>query len=306
MHSPFRSVLTSSSLLVAVLGTFLTGTALAVAPGPTPMTPSEKAVLQKAKALPGPMVREDTRVVINIPSRMLTVYYGDEIARHFPVGVGRIGYITPMGHFKVIRKIQNPGWENPYKALGKMRIAPGEENPLGTRWIGFHQNRLGEFGIHGTDTPASVGRFSSHGCVRMKVPDAEALFDLVDMGTPVDVVYEPVVIRREKQLVTVTVFADPFKKGTPTAEQVKAKILKQYPTAKVDEDRIALALSEPNEKSTVVAEVPIPPPPKEVQIKTNFEELKPQPGKAWISKPKPRVLQPVENVPSVPTTIYKP
>jgi len=114
------------------------------------------------------------------------------------------------------------------------------------------------------------------------------------------------VIRREKQLVTVTVFADPFKKGTPTAEQVKAKILKQYPTAKVDEDRIALALSEPNEKSTVVAEVPIPPPPKEVQIKTNFEELKPQPGKAWISKPKPRVLQPVENVPSVPTTIYKP
>gem|GEM_PF-1284323 len=306
MHSSFRSILTSSSLLVAVLGALLASTAFAAPPGPTPMTPSEKAVVQKAKAKSAPMIREDTHVVINIPSRMLTVYYGDEIARHFPVGVGRIGYITPMGHFKVIRKIQNPGWENPYKAIGKMRIAPGEENPLGTRWIGFHQNRLGEFGIHGTDSPASVGRFSSHGCVRMKVPDAEALFDLVDMGTPVDVVYEPIVIRREKQIVNVTVFADPFKKGTPSADQVKAKILKQYPTAKIDGDQLALAMSQPNEKTTVVAQIPIPPAPKEYQVKTNFEELKPQPGKAWISKPKTRTVQPVETDPSAPTTIYRP
>ena len=273
-------------LLVTVVSLNCLTAALAMTPGLPSKTATEQATLQKAKEISGPMLREDTRVVINIPSRMLWVYYGDEIVRHFPVGLGRVGYITPIGHFKVIRKIANPGWENPYKAIGKMRIAPGEENPLGTRWIGFHQNRLGEFGIHGTDTPSSVGRFSSHGCVRMKVPDAEALFDLVDMGTPIDVVYEPVVIRREKQTVRVTVYADPFKKGMPTLAGIKAKILKQFPTAKIDDISLALAMITPNEKPVDVAQIPLPPPPPPLKV---YEELKPMPGKAWISKPKPRL-----------------
>ena len=43
-------------------------------------------------------------------------------------------------------------------------------------------------GIHGTDAPASIGYSASHGCVRMQVPDAEWLFDHVDIGTTVHIV----------------------------------------------------------------------------------------------------------------------
>ena len=43
-------------------------------------------------------------------------------------------------------------------------------------------------GIHGTDEPASIGYSASHGCIRMEVPDAEWLFDHVDVGTTVDII----------------------------------------------------------------------------------------------------------------------
>jgi lipoprotein-anchoring transpeptidase ErfK/SrfK len=40
-------------------------------------------------------------------------------------------------------------------------------------------------GIHGTDDIGSLGSAASHGCIRMSVPDVIALFDQVEVGTPV-------------------------------------------------------------------------------------------------------------------------
>lgn len=198
----------------------------------------------------------ERHVVINIPSRTLWVYSGDRIIRYFPVGVGRVGYMTPLGKFSVIRKVLDPGWENPYLPTGKVRLAPGEDNPLGTRWMGFYQKEGGEYGLHGTDNPGSVGKFSSHGCVRMKVPDAEALFDMVDVGTPVEVVYEPVLIRRQDDNIRVIVYADRFKRGMPGVEQVKADILKQYPSAQLNLDKLKAALQMPTERPVDVGTIP--------------------------------------------------
>lgn len=194
----------------------------------------------------------ERRLVINIPSRTLWVYSGDQIIRYFPVGVGRVGYMTPVGKFSVIRKVIDPGWENPYLPNGRVRLAPGEDNPLGTRWIGFYQKNGGEYGMHGTDNPASVGKFSSHGCVRLKVPDAEALFELVNVGTPVEVIYEPVLIRRQGNMIRVIVYADRFRRGMPTSDQVAANILKQYPNARVEMTKLQAALRLPTERPVEV------------------------------------------------------
>lgn len=198
----------------------------------------------------------DRKVVINIPSRTLWVYEGSQIIRYFPVGVGRPGFMTPVGKYAIISKVTDPGWENPYMPQGKVRLAPGDNNPLGTRWMGFYQKSGGEYGMHGTDNPASVGKFSSHGCVRMKVKDAEALFDLVDMGTPVEVIYEPVLIRKQANQIRVTVYADKFKRGMPTVDQLKAKILKQYPDAQVDTEKLHEALLQANEHPVSVGALP--------------------------------------------------
>ncbi len=237
----------------------------------TPVAPKAAISAPVTDAAPA----EVSKVVINIPSRTLWVYEGDKIVRHFPVGVGRVGFPTPVGQFSIIRKVLDPGWENPYLGKGKMRLAPGETNPLGTRWMGFLQNSGGEYGMHGTDNPGSVGKFSSHGCVRLKVPDAEALFELVDVGTLVEVVYQPVVIRRHANQVRVVVYADRFKRGMPSANQVKADILKQYPSVRLDEEKLRAALTQPVEKYVSVGVIPAEPMATDANRSTLTQETQP-------------------------------
>ncbi|MGE0200315.1 MAG: L,D-transpeptidase [Candidatus Melainabacteria bacterium] len=207
------------------------------------------------------VVSNDTRVVIHAPSRTLRVYRHDKLIRTFPVGVGRLGFETPGGIHKVIRKIYQPGWENPYLSNGEMRIKPGGENPLGTRWIGFKEDPKGEYGIHGTDNPASVGKLSSHGCVRMKVPDAEALFDLVEVGTPVEIIYNNVEYNAKGEAVTLTVYPDVFGKGMPPAGTVETLLQMTYPNLTLDETKLKAALAAPTGKPVVVGSWQNPPQP---------------------------------------------
>ncbi|MEM0950962.1 MAG: L,D-transpeptidase [Cyanobacteria bacterium P01_H01_bin.74] len=198
------------------------------------------------------------RVVINIPSRTLWVYEGNKITHYFPVGLGRPGFMTPVGEYSIIRKVLNPGWENPYQKKNAARIAPGKYNPLGTRWMGFKRTAQGEYGIHGTNRPASVGKFSSHGCVRMKIADAEKLFELVNVGTPLRVTYDTVLIRQKGETIRVVVFADRFKQGKPTTQNVKEKILDRYPQAAIQDDALVTALRNPTERFVEVGQVKKP------------------------------------------------
>lgn len=134
---------------------------------------------------------ETPSLIINIPSRTLTLYQHHTSVKTYPVGVGRPGFPTPLGDFKILRMIKNPGWEHPYKPPGAVKIsAKAKGNPLGTRWIGFKLYKSGEYGIHGTPNVKSVGKFSSHGCIRMRIADAEDLFNRVQIGSPVRVTYE--------------------------------------------------------------------------------------------------------------------
>lgn len=229
--------------------------------------------------------RPETRLVINIPSRTLWVYSGDQIIRYFPVGVGRVGYMTPLGKFSIIRKVIDPGWENPYLPNGRVRLAPGEDNPLGTRWMGFYQNAGGEYGMHGTDNPTSVGKFSSHGCVRLKVPDAEALFELVSVGTPVEVTYQPVLIRRHGNNVRVIVYADRFKRGMPSEDAIRADIIKQYPTVRLDEQKLHSALQIPLERPVEVGVIA-----PEIQPQPEAVQTNPAPNAAVQSQTRIEIL----------------
>lgn len=163
-------------------------------------------------------------IVINIPSRTLDLFKNGKLLKTFPVGVGRPEFPTPIGVFKVIRLVKNPGWENPYKPYGEIRLKAGKENPLGTRWIGFKPHKDGEYGIHGTDDPASVGKYASHGCIRMKVKDAEDVFSKVSIGTPVIVTYETSRITVSSSKVFVTNYPDAYKKGKSTLDSIKNSI----------------------------------------------------------------------------------
>jgi lipoprotein-anchoring transpeptidase ErfK/SrfK len=64
-------------------------------------------------------------------------------------------------------------------------IGPGPNNPLGTRAMNLS---IGGIRIHGTPDSGSIGGPASHGCIRMYMHDAEELFDIIDVGTPVLIV----------------------------------------------------------------------------------------------------------------------
>ena len=118
------------------------------------------------------------RIVVSIPDRKLTLLEGERIVKTYDVAVGKISTPTPEGEFQIINHIQNPT----YYGTGVV-IGPGNGNPLGTRWMGL--NAKG-YGIHGTNVPSSIGKAASHGCIRMRQQDLEELFDLVNVGTTVE------------------------------------------------------------------------------------------------------------------------
>ncbi len=166
---------------------------------PSPQAPPSnrtQARLQATPAEPPP----DRRLVLDRRQRVLQVFEQGKELRRFPVAVGMPGWETPVGRFEVIEKTANPVWEHP--ANGR-RYPSGPDNPLGSRWIGFYRDCKGRSGFngqehlevkgcvtagfHGTPNRSSVGQAVSHGCVRLFDENARELFDLVRLGTPVDV-----------------------------------------------------------------------------------------------------------------------
>jgi L,D-transpeptidase ErfK/SrfK len=138
-------------------------------------------------------------IVVNLAEYRLYYYPpNDNVVITMPVGIGREGWITPVGLTKVTGKERDPVWhptEN-VKAAGEKNgtVVPeafpgGEGNPLGR-----HVLRLGwpTYLIHGTNRRDGVGQRVSAGCIRMMPEDIEYLFDLVTIGTPVHVINEPV------------------------------------------------------------------------------------------------------------------
>jgi lipoprotein-anchoring transpeptidase ErfK/SrfK len=143
-----------------------------------------RANLEQPKVTPatiGPVI------VIRRGSNVLTLYNGMKVVRKFGVATGQAVYPTPLGRFQIVVKWKNPWWYPPSSpwAQGEKPVPPGPGNPLGTRWMGLSAPGVG---IHGTPQDGSIGYSLSHGCIRMHIPQAEWLFDHVEVGTPVFIV----------------------------------------------------------------------------------------------------------------------
>jgi L,D-transpeptidase ErfK/SrfK len=116
----------------------------------------------------------------------------------YAVGIGRVDWKTPLGLTKVVGKVKNPTWTPPpairAEHLAKGDVLPevwpaGPDNPLG-----LFAFRLGIPGylLHSTNKPQGVGMQVSHGCMRLYPKDIEQMFPMVSVGTPVNIVNQPV------------------------------------------------------------------------------------------------------------------
>lgn len=116
------------------------------------------------------------------------------IIAHFPCSIAKDKNKRPNGALVVKNYAPNPNYTfNPelfpevVAAEGinkKIIIPPGPNNPVGTMWIGLS---LPGYGIHGTPEPEDISRTQSHGCFRLANWNAEKLYKMIKIGTPIDV-----------------------------------------------------------------------------------------------------------------------
>lgn len=107
----------------------------------------------------------------------------------YPASIGSEEKPAPSGTLKVVRVAKGPTYTydpdfkfRGVKADGKLHIAAGPNNPVGSVWIALNEKT---YGIHGTADPEKVGKVASHGCVRMTNWDALALAAMARKGTVV-------------------------------------------------------------------------------------------------------------------------
>jgi L,D-transpeptidase ErfK/SrfK len=181
-------------------------------PGVDPWLPGEgRSIVVPTRFVLPDAPREG--IVINVAAMRLYFYPPHQkgqalVVYTYPIGIGKVGWSTPMGATKVVMHEKDPIWR-PSAALRKDHfndngedlpavVGPGPDNPLGK-----YELRLGwpSYLIHGTNKPYGIGLRSSHGCMRLYPEDIEKLYRMVPDGMPVRVVNQPFLFGwRDKQL----------------------------------------------------------------------------------------------------------
>jgi L,D-transpeptidase ErfK/SrfK len=135
---------------------------------------------------------DEEGLVVNIPEMRLfdyTVRFGPDV---FALAVGDEADRSILGDFKVGAKRKDPAWSVPAAIRAEKPelpalVPPGPDNPLGSRWLTIGNTT---YGIHGTNVRWSIGREATHGCLRLYEDDIRRLFDRVQEGTRVQIVYQ--------------------------------------------------------------------------------------------------------------------
>jgi L,D-transpeptidase ErfK/SrfK len=125
-------------------------------------------VIRPATGDTGPLPEGVVEIEVDTATLTLTVLVDGKPCRTYPIAGGKWTDLTPVGEWKIIDK--------GYKVGG----------PFGSRWMALNVP-WGNYGIHGTDRPWSIGSYASAGCVRMFNEDIEELYDLVEIGTRVKI-----------------------------------------------------------------------------------------------------------------------
>jgi len=127
-------------------------------------------------------------IVIRTNERALYYFVGFGEAIRYPVGVGRVG-MQWAGTAFIDGKYIEPAWSPPdsirkdYRSLPPVVPGGSPQNPMGVAAMTLSGG--GQYAIHGTNNEGSIGKFVSHGCIRMHNADIQDLYSRVTIGTRV-------------------------------------------------------------------------------------------------------------------------
>jgi lipoprotein-anchoring transpeptidase ErfK/SrfK len=130
-------------------------------------------------------------VEVDTKKKVLTVTDGTSVLAAFPITPGSKQLPAPIGTWQVVKIATLPWfrWDRSMLLHGRRssdfhNIPPGPRNEVGVVWIGLTKKGIG---IHGTNSPGSIGRSASHGCIRLANWDAVRLMNLVTQGITVQI-----------------------------------------------------------------------------------------------------------------------
>ena len=117
--------------------------------------------------VPVALARENPYAIhVDVEQKRLTLFRGSGQVKVYVIATGAWDTPSPIGVFRINRRFS------------------GQMGGFGTCFLGLDVP-WGNYGIHGTNKPESIGSNASHGCIRMHVADAEELYALVPNGTVV-------------------------------------------------------------------------------------------------------------------------
>ncbi|WP_051920570.1 L,D-transpeptidase family protein [Thermodesulfobacterium hydrogeniphilum] len=148
-------------------------------------------------------------IIINLPEMKL-YYFRFPKLFVFPIGVGDVGRLPDPGIYKIIKKKKDPFWYPPPSIKAEDPtlpdvVPPGPNNPMGK--YALYLSR-GLYAIHGTNKIYSIGRRSTHGCIRLYPQHIKFLYNNVTVGTTVQIVYEPYKLAVENKNIYIQAYED--------------------------------------------------------------------------------------------------
>ena len=212
-------------------------------------TPGAEAVIPSRWILPHSHYRG---LVINIAEMRLymfptRVHPGESVRiRTWPIGIGTDDTPSPVGPFTVRAKDKNPTWIVPASIRRTMDVPrsvvpPGPDNPLGAYRIRLSK---GLYQIHGTDVPWSVGRLTTHGCIRLYPEHIAELYELVQLGTPGELLYQPVKFGEDGGQIYVEVHRDIYHRIRDLEAYALAQAKRAGVAQQIDRARLRAAVRE--------------------------------------------------------------
>ncbi len=207
-------------------------------------------------------------LVVNVPEMRLYMFPTDARSGQrvsmltWPVGIGVEEAPSPVGAFTVRSKDKNPTWIVPASILSTMEkpqkvVPPGPENPLGAYRIRLSK---GTYSIHGTNDPWSIGRLTTHGCIRLYPEDIEALYPLVRPGMPGELVYQPVKLGEDGGRIYAEVHDDVYRRIPNLERYAFAEAAKAGLRDRVDPELLRAAVRSKSGVPVDVTRAPAPEP----------------------------------------------
>jgi lipoprotein-anchoring transpeptidase ErfK/SrfK len=181
----FASYLPGHPILLIVMRIWrFVAITVALGVGAIPLVAPPSAVASQVVSFTG---ESPGTIVIRTNQRRLYFVLSDGRAVVYPVGVGRAGKQWSGSAYIASKRIA-PAWSPPAEIKrdrpGIPDVIPGgtPRNPMGAAALVLSH---GEYAIHGTNNPGSIGGFVSYGCIRMHNRDIMDLYNRVQVGTPV-------------------------------------------------------------------------------------------------------------------------